>query len=51
MGLAITLLLLLNTDRVPAQWRNRWRHNVGLALVTVFFVILGVYQLYDTIAG
>ena len=49
--LAITLLWLLNSDRVPAEWRNRWRHNLGLGLVTLFFVVLGVYQLYDTIAG
>ena len=49
--LAITLMVLLNSDRVPAEWRNRWRHNMGLGLVTLFFVILGVYQLYDTIAG
>lgn len=37
--LAITLVWLLNSDRVPQQWRNRWRHNVGLGLVTLFFVI------------
>jgi Mn2+/Fe2+ NRAMP family transporter len=49
--LAVTLLWLLNTDRVPDEWRNRWRHNLGLGLVTVFFVVLGVYQLYDTISG
>jgi Mn2+/Fe2+ NRAMP family transporter len=49
--LAVTLLWLLNTDRTPDEWRNRWRSNLGLGLVTVFFVILGVYQLYDTIAG
>jgi hypothetical protein len=42
---------LLNTDRTPQEWRNRWGHNVGLGLVTLFFVVLGVYQLYDTIAG
>jgi Mn2+/Fe2+ NRAMP family transporter len=49
--LAVTLFWLLNSDRVPQQWRNRWRHNVGLGLVTLFFVILGVYQFYDTVAG
>jgi Mn2+/Fe2+ NRAMP family transporter len=49
--LAVTLVWLLNTDRTPQEWRNRWGHNVGLGLVTLFFVVLGVYQLYDTIAG
>ena len=49
--LAVTLLWLLNSDRVPQQWRNRWRHNAGLDLVTLFFVVLGVYQLYATLTG
>lgn len=49
--LAITLMWLLNTDRVPDAWRNKWNNNLGLGLVTAFFVVLAVYQLYDTITG
>ncbi|WP_051218467.1 Nramp family divalent metal transporter [Nocardioides insulae] len=35
--LAITLLWLLNTDRVPREWRNKWLSNSLLVLCTVIF--------------
>lgn len=47
--LAVTLLGLLNTDRVPRQWRNGWFTNLMLGVCAVLFVILGVYQTWDTI--
>ena len=48
--LAITLVWLLNTDRTPAEWRNRWNHNLGLFVCTAFFIVLAVYQVHDTIS-
>ena len=48
--LAITLLPILNTDRVPREYRNKWPHNIVLGIITVLFVVLGAYQLYQTIA-
>ncbi|MFC7404213.1 Nramp family divalent metal transporter [Georgenia alba] len=47
--LALTLLGLLNSRRVPAEWRNRWYTNVLLAIVTGLFVWLGVDNLITTI--
>ncbi|GAB3989117.1 Nramp family divalent metal transporter [Nocardioides marmoraquaticus] len=43
--LAITLLWLLNTDRTPAEWRNRWLSNGLMGLCAVFFVVLCVIDL------
>lgn len=47
--LAVTLLGLLNTDRVPKQWRNGWFTNLMLGLCAILFLVLGVYQSWDTI--
>jgi Mn2+/Fe2+ NRAMP family transporter len=47
--LALTLLPILNTDRVPAEFRNKWYLNVALGITTVLFVVLGVYQLWDAV--
>lgn len=49
--LAITLLPLLNTDRVPEEFRNKLRHNVFLGITALIFIALGGYELVDTIAG
>lgn len=49
--LAITLLWILNTDRVPAEWRNGSFTNLMLALCTLAFVTLAVNELYTRIAG
>jgi len=48
--LAITLLILMNSSRVPERWRNRPLTNVVLGLVAVMFVVLGVQQLVEAIA-
>ncbi|MGO1561876.1 MAG: Nramp family divalent metal transporter [Actinomycetaceae bacterium] len=47
--LALTLLPILNTDRVPAEFRNKWYLNVALGVTTVLFVVLGIYQLWDAV--
>lgn len=47
--LALTLLPILNTDRVPAEFRNKWYLNVALGITTVLFVVLGIYQLWDAV--
>ena len=49
--LAVTLLGLLNTSRTPGKWRNGMFTNAVLVLCAVLFVVLGVYQTCDTIAG
>ena len=49
--LAITLLWLLNSERTPARWRNRWFDNLGLIACTTFFIILALYQLFETVRG
>jgi len=49
--LAITLLPILNTDRVPREFRNRWHTNLALGITTVIFVVLGAYQLWNALAG
>ncbi len=42
--LAVTLLLLLNSKKIPDGWRNRWHTNTALAICTVVFAWLGVDQ-------
>lgn len=43
--LAITLLWILNTDRVPRQWRNGPLSNTLMALCALAFVALAVTEL------
>ncbi|CAQ01264.1 Nramp family divalent metal transporter [Clavibacter sepedonicus] len=43
--LAITLLVLLNTDRTPRAWRNRPLSNTVMGLSALLFVVLGIQQL------
>ncbi|MWJ19002.1 divalent metal cation transporter [Clavibacter michiganensis subsp. michiganensis] len=47
--LAITLLVLLNTDRTPRAWRNRPPSNTVMGLSALLFVVLGVQQLVTEI--
>ncbi|WP_434995705.1 Nramp family divalent metal transporter [Arthrobacter sp. Ld5] len=49
--LAITLLVLLNSTRLPGQWRNKWLSNVFLAVTTIVFLVLGLNELVGAIAG
>ncbi|WP_394278924.1 Nramp family divalent metal transporter [Microbacterium sp.] len=48
--LALTLLPILNTDRVPREFRNKWYSNTALGITALLFVVLGVYQAYTAIA-
>ncbi|GAA1724716.1 Nramp family divalent metal transporter [Microbacterium paludicola] len=47
--LAITLLPILNTDRVPHEYRNKWYLNVALGITALLFIVLGVYQAVQAI--
>ena len=47
--LAITLLVLLNTDRTPRARRNRPLSNTVMGLSALLFVVLGVQQLVTEI--
>jgi Mn2+/Fe2+ NRAMP family transporter len=49
--LAVTLLWILNTRRVPRRWRNGWFTNLCLAVCAVLFGILGIYQVWDAVVG
>lgn len=49
--LAVTLLVLLNTDRVPREWRNKWVSNVAMSLVALAFIALTVNELVKLITG
>ena len=42
--LAITLLWLLNTDRTPAEWRNKLHSNALMAICALAFVALCVNE-------
>lgn len=49
--LAVTLLWLLNTDRVPEQWRNGWVTNLALVACAGAFAVLAVSKLADAVTG
>lgn len=49
--LAVTLLLLLNSSRVPQQWRNGMVRNALMGLTAVLFLGLGVQQLIAAVTG
>jgi Mn2+/Fe2+ NRAMP family transporter len=48
--LAITLLLILNSERVPREWRNKLVSNALMALTAVLFLVLTFDQVRDLIA-
>lgn len=49
--LAITLLGLLNSARVSAEWRNGPLTNAALVVCTLIFVVLGASQLWSVVGG
>ncbi len=49
--LALTLLGLLNTDRVPREWRNGVLGNVVLTICAVMFIAVGANELYKAVTG
>ncbi|GAA1479312.1 Nramp family divalent metal transporter [Nocardioides aestuarii] len=48
--LAVTLLWILNSDRVPSEWRNKLWSNVVLGLIAIAFFVLAVNELRTKIA-
>jgi Mn2+/Fe2+ NRAMP family transporter len=49
--LAITLLWLLNTDRVPREWRNKLHSNLALGLCALAFATLAANEIYKAVTG
>jgi Mn2+/Fe2+ NRAMP family transporter len=49
--LAITLLLILNSDRVPREWRNKWPSNALMTITALVFIVLTVDQLRQLLMG
>ncbi len=49
--LALTLLGLLNTDRVPRQWRNGMFGNLVLGVCALMFLAVGANELYKAVTG
>src|SRR5690606_28208231 len=49
--LAVTLIPLLNTDRVPREFRNKWYTNLALGFTALIFIVLGIYQGWNALAG
>ncbi|WP_151640784.1 Nramp family divalent metal transporter [Corynebacterium sp. 11A] len=43
--LGFTLLILLNTDATPKQWRNGWFANTMMAIISLAFVAICVNQI------
>lgn len=48
--MSVTLLWILNTNRVPAEWRNGWIVNFLMALCTAAFAALAVHEVYSRLA-
>ncbi len=48
--LAVTLLWLLNSDRVPGEWRNSLWSNVWMGITALTFVVLAATELQKQLA-
>src|SRR5690606_29229408 len=49
--MSATLLSILNTDRVPREWRNGPFVNLMMALCTLAFAALAINELYTRISN
>ena len=47
--LAITLLILLNSERVDPEFRNRLVSNVVLAVSVIPFIVVGVQEVLGSL--
>ena len=47
--LAITLLILLNSQRVAPEYRNRLGSNVVLAVSVIPFIVVGVQEVLGSL--
>lgn len=49
--LALTLIWLLNSSRMPAEWRSGWLSNGLLGLAAALFVVLCLNEIAGLISG
>ena len=49
--LAVTLLWILNTDRVPTRWRNKPASNIALVICALAFGALAVNEIYKLVTS
>jgi hypothetical protein len=49
--LSVTLLWILNTDRVPREWRNKLHSNIALVLCALAFGALAVNEIYKAVTS
>lgn len=49
--LALTLAWLLNSSRVPQEWRNRWLSNALLVTAGLLFVVLSAIELQKQVSS
>ncbi|MDY6056021.1 Nramp family divalent metal transporter [Micrococcus sp.] len=47
--LAVTLLFLNNSKKVPSRFRNGWVNNILLGVTTAIFLLLGANELYKAL--
>lgn len=48
--LAITLLYLLNSDRVPEEWRNKIWSNAAMGIIALAFIALAVNEVWNQVS-
>lgn len=48
--LALTLLWILNSDRVPRQWRNGWLSNALMVVCALAFLALAITEVQKALA-
>jgi Mn2+/Fe2+ NRAMP family transporter len=49
--LALTLIWLLNSKRVPAQWRSGWLSNGLLGIAALLFIVLSANEIVRLFSG
>lgn len=49
--LALTLIVLLNSSRMPAEWRSGWVSNGLLGLSAALFIVLCLNEIWQLVAG
>lgn len=49
--LGLTLLILLNSDRTPKQWRNGWFTNVLMLIISAAFIFICANEVIGALTG
>lgn len=49
--LGLTLLILLNSDRTPKQWRNGWFTNVLMLIISAAFIFICANEVIGAFTG